>query len=245
MSYDLLGDQSSLLGTGASASVWSAKVRSSGEYVAVKTVCREAYSKDVSHTESDVLWCLQNVPGVVRIIDSFDDGDQEIIIMELCAGLDLQQWSQSEMSLRTIKSIVFNLLLTLRDVHLQGYTHMDIRLENVVAVRAVDADDVSIKLVDFGSSINSNAEAFVDIQNTGKLLYELLTGHRFSGDFAVSSLKSGNDLDDQVCDLMGTLVNVDSMNYIHVTSKAILHGWFRELEPMAPASSRTAGTSTF
>jgi serine/threonine protein kinase len=42
--------------------------------------------------ETDMLARLQNVPGVIRLLECFEDSENVDIITELCAGGDLQKY---------------------------------------------------------------------------------------------------------------------------------------------------------
>lgn len=222
--YDLLGTECCMLGRGASASVWAATARSTGAHVAVKTVDRDAYCS-FAMNEAEVLRNLQSVPGVVRIIDSYSDASNEIIVMELCSGTDLQRWDTEELDTRTVKSILLDLLTILRNIHQLGFAHMDIRLENIIGDKSNITGVTSIKLVDFGSSIESVADAPIDIKNAGILLYELLSGIRFSEE----TYRPFSDLlvsDSTAAELIEMLMNASTDNVKCVIEKAMAHEWF-------------------
>ncbi len=228
--YDLLANNCSLVGAGASASVWTAKSRLTGAYVAVKTVSRQAYSS-VGLNEGEVLRNLQSVPGVVRIVDSYIDADIEVIVMELCSGTDLQRWESDELDTGTVKSIVYDLITVLKNIHNLGFAHMDIRLENIIAEKDSITGGVHMTLVDFGSSIESVADAARDIRNTGILLYELLSGIRFPEGSSCAPLRDLLVEDAAALRLIDILMSANNDNRKSVIEAAIAHEWFRGVVP--------------
>jgi serine/threonine protein kinase len=112
-------------------------------------------------------------PNICKCVDILREGDLIFIVMEKCVGEDLFTWltrrkAQSKReSLRIIRDIAEGLSY----VHRQGWSHSDIKLENVV----MDADGRA-KLIDFGYA--KQARTAGDDEKSGTVLYaapELLT----------------------------------------------------------------------
>ena len=221
--YDLLDGTSILLGSGASGAVWSARRRGDDMKVAVKTCPKPAYNPD-SFTEVDILRSVQSARGVVRVLDGFSDEDNDIIVMELCHGKDLQCWN-SHLTLSEIKIVVYKLLLCLSEVHDMGVTHCDIRLENVIAFQSADGSGVDVTLIDFGSSVRDVGQARVDLHAVGKMISELVSGRRISD--ARPSFVPDDILDDkQAVGLVGLLMSASQANCRRVSELALHHEWF-------------------
>lgn len=225
--YDMMGSESRLIGRGASGCVWSAVCRRSGAIVAVKTVSKPAYGS-TWFPETTLLQRVQNVPGVVRHVESFADEDCEIIVMELCQGSDLQTLQVGELMLCQLKIIFRDLLMCIGEIHHRGISHGDIRLENVIAYFGTNQVSHTIrpciKLIDFGSSISGTAEACVDYISAGKLLFELVIGYRAS----VAEILAYRELHaryENVFDLVKMLLNTTPTNFLQTGKYALNHAW--------------------
>jgi predicted Ser/Thr protein kinase len=217
-SYDVLSDFSRFLGSGASGSVWTARSRIDWREVAVKTVSRPAYTATFP-SEIEILRSVQSVAGVVKLLDSFVDDEYEILVMELCDGMDLQRWNNCLTSIET-RQVVRGLVSSLKEMHEAGVSHGDIRLENIMVSRS-DTGDIKATLVDFGSGALGTAEACVDLHGLGQVVLDLLTGNRDCGSDA-SSLHVDNL---SAFNLVELLMGATAESRIAVLEEAGRHSW--------------------
>lgn len=224
--YDIMAANSRMLGSGASGCVWSGTKRVGGRHVAVKIVDRPAYATFL-HTESTILEQVQGITGVVRLYESFSDNDHEILVLELCHGRDLQSWPTGNLLTSQIQHILRELLFCVNQLHDFGISHGDLRLENVMV--DLTCTDIGaercpcVRLIDFGSSVDTNAEAYVDYVSAGKLLFELMAGYRTSSGEIVAD---STHLDSCAMDLVRLLISTTNANYSENRSHALTHAWF-------------------
>ena len=229
LNYDLIDENSRLIGSGASGSVWSARSRVDSSEVAVKTIPKPAYSADVT-SETELLRSVQTVRGVVKLVQAFSDADNEIIVMELCEGKDLQCWN-NKMTLAQTKHVVFDLLQCLCDVHNVGISHRDVRLENVIAAPSGVEGKMKVTLIDFGSAVGDTAEACIDLHGLATIVSELITGVRCCASedlclpgFVPSELVTTDEL---ALDLVTLLMSATRDSREEVSCRALDHAWFR------------------
>lgn len=127
-------------------------LRDSGETDEV-TVAQNAQKiyllgKDRFLRESRVLAMLQDIPGIVKVYDSFEENNTAYIVMEYVHGMVLDQYvkihhTMPEQVLQMVRQTVDALVA----VHRQGILHRDITPSNLLA-----QEDGSVKLIDFGSA---------------------------------------------------------------------------------------------
>jgi len=164
--------------SGAYGRVWTARCRTSELAVAVKSVKRVAYCRSL-FTEADMLRLCQGSPYVVKYLDSYEDANSFLMVMELCHGQDLQR--SNVVKRQAIKHIVRCLILAVNHMHSRGVAHCDIRHENVVIDYEANGSlhsDFSVKLVDFGSAVRDSAFFSDDLVSIGRLFLSLVTGNR-------------------------------------------------------------------
>ncbi|HEX7135401.1 MAG TPA: serine/threonine-protein kinase, partial [Iamia sp.] len=96
--------------------------------------------------EAEVLRSLDH-PGIVRLLDLVDDGDDVVLVMPYLAGGSLHERvaTQGPMEPEAVQVLADRLLDALAAAHRQGVVHRDIKPENVLFT--ADGDP---RLVDFG-----------------------------------------------------------------------------------------------
>ncbi|QYG93860.1 serine/threonine protein kinase [Iamia sp. SCSIO 61187] len=96
--------------------------------------------------EAEVLRSLDH-PGIVRLLDLLDDGDDVVLVMPYLSGGSLHQRvaTQGPMEPEAVQVLADRLLDALAAAHRQGVVHRDIKPENVLFT--ADGDP---RLVDFG-----------------------------------------------------------------------------------------------
>jgi len=96
--------------------------------------------------EAEVLGSLDH-PGIVRLLDLVDDGDDVVLVMPYLAGGSLHERvaSQGPMDPEAVQVLADRLLDALATAHRQGVVHRDIKPENVLFTAEGEP-----RLVDFG-----------------------------------------------------------------------------------------------
>lgn len=144
----------SLLGSGATGSVYRATRRSDGAAVALKRLHAHVLSaKDARARFVREARALENVesPWVGRILDAFETDHAPVIVMELHAGRSLRAVMDASgpLSDRMVLTISRQLCEALRAIHAAGWVHRDVKPENVMVLEDRSAE-VEIRLLDFG-----------------------------------------------------------------------------------------------
>jgi len=150
-----------MLGKGGFGRVFNAVRKSDGVEVAVKEVVKDSrYKSDNINNnfpaEISLMEQVQNVEGVIKILDCFDTPDCYYIVMEKFNSKDLfdfitEQGPLSEKLGKTMFSEIVSTVIQCRD---SGVLHRDIKDENIL----VDLNTMKTKLIDFGSGCFYNHE---------------------------------------------------------------------------------------
>lgn len=99
--------------------------------------------------ESHLLAQLQEIPNVVRVLDSFEENETAYIVMEYIHGVPLDAWMQSQkMKPGQILDALRPVADALTLLHKQGVVHRDLKPDNML----VEADG-TIRLIDFGAAM--------------------------------------------------------------------------------------------
>merc|ERR1712180_351363 len=144
-----------MLGKGGFGRVFSAVRISDGLEVAIKEVIKDTRYQDDNKVQTDIptevalMQQVQNIPGVIRILDYIDDTDSYYIVMERINSKDLfdfitEHGPLPEQFARNMFSDIVKTVINCRDC---GVLHRDIKDENIL----VDLNTFNIKLIDFGS----------------------------------------------------------------------------------------------
>lgn len=136
------------IGQGASAGVYKALNRETGQHVAIKHINLEIQKrKDVLLTELTTMRSSFH-KNIVNYIDSYLENDQDLwIVMELMSGGSLTNIiSCVVMNEQQIATLSREILEGLNHLHSRGLVHRDIKSDNVLLSR----EDGKVKLTDFG-----------------------------------------------------------------------------------------------
>ncbi|KAL6464504.1 hypothetical protein MHYP_G00268210 [Metynnis hypsauchen] len=169
-----------ILGQGATASVYKARNKKTGELVAVKVFNMASYSRpyEVQMREFEILRKLNHV-NIVKLFDVEEmhmNPKQKVLVMEFCSGGSLLNVLEDPENAFGLPESEF--LIVLRCVvhgmnHLRenGVVHRDIKPGNIM--RQVGEDGRSVyKLTDFGAARElEDDEQFVSIYGTEEYLH--------------------------------------------------------------------------
>ena len=93
---------------------------------------------------------FQNVPGIVRILDSFSENLTAYIVMEYLDGMTLKQYLAEhggKLPYEEAVEFILPVLAALQAVHKEGIIHRDISPDNIFIT-----NDGEVKLLDFGAA---------------------------------------------------------------------------------------------
>ncbi len=117
-------------------------------------------ARELFEREAKTLGRVGNHPQIPRLLDYFEDREQFYLIQEFVKGDNLQQEVKKEGIFNEAKArqVLKELLVILRDIHLQKVIHRDIKPANIIR-REIDD---KLVLIDFGvvkNQVNSVGES--------------------------------------------------------------------------------------
>merc|ERR1712180_42965 len=144
-----------MLGKGGFGRVFSAVRISDGLEVAIKEVIKDDRYQNDNKNETDIptevalMQQVQNIEGVIKILDYIDDTDCYYIVMERINSKDLFDFITEEGPLpeRFASKMFSDIVKTVINCRDCGVLHRDIKDENIL----VDLNTFNTKLIDFGS----------------------------------------------------------------------------------------------
>jgi len=156
-----------ILGKGGFGTVHAAVRRKDGEHVAVKEVVKSSVNLNDNNIPLEVRLMQQvnDVPGVIRMLDFFDMADSFYIVMERvnnCKDLFDFISEQGPLPEALAKRIFHQLVETVIQCHARGVVHRDIKDENIL----IDTTNKNVKLIDFGSGAYLHEETYSEFDGT-------------------------------------------------------------------------------
>ncbi|MES2091534.1 MAG: serine/threonine-protein kinase [Pseudomonadota bacterium] len=176
------------LGEGATSEVFLCRDDFNERDVAVKRVRSAALTDSVDGpvfarffaAEAALVGRL-NHPNVVQIFDATPDPVAPYLVMEYVPGTTLRTHCRPDhlLPLELIVEIGFKCAMALGYVFRQGLIHRDVKPANIMAISNATGVITDVKITDFGSVLNLDADA-TQIHQVGSLAYmapEQIDGH--------------------------------------------------------------------
>lgn len=157
------------LGAGATATVYRARNKRTGQFVALKAMCKDKIQDETMLRNEISIHKVTDHPNILRLLEIFEDDKNLFLVTELCGAGDLWrllQANQDEFSASMISEeeafeILKQVLNSVGYLHSRGIVHRDLKPGNFLCC-APDSDAVDqknlagkiriIKLADFGVS---------------------------------------------------------------------------------------------
>jgi len=158
----------SVIGKGGFGTVFSATRKKDKLQVAVKEVYKAKIIKKTADGKTPLEVALmeqvENVVGVIKIIDFFEMPESFFIVMEKFHCQDLFDYisERGALSEDKARNIFQQLLETILMCHNNGVLHRDIKDENIL----IDVKTEKIKLIDFGSATYLHDGLYNDFEGT-------------------------------------------------------------------------------
>lgn len=181
------------LGKGAYSVVREARDRSSGELFAVKCMAKKSLTKEdrrAVNGEVSILMSLDH-PNIIKVFGVYEDDASVFIVTELLRGGELfdrivqHEYYSEGMAARVVKTMAEALAYCDK----RNVVHRDIKPVNVLLVDP--ADDMSLKLADFGFAVEvggCGAELTETCGTPGYVAPEILKGQPYGREVDMWSL---------------------------------------------------------
>jgi calcium-dependent protein kinase len=138
-----------IIGEGSMGSVAHVTKNSTGKSYAMKTIMFNNITKEMRTelvNEIQIMKMLDH-PGVIRLIETFEEKRRLYLVMELCVGGDLYSRTYNEVA---AKNVAKKLLSAIAYCHSRSIIHRDLKFENILYVN--NELDSELKIIDFGLS---------------------------------------------------------------------------------------------
>ena len=180
------------LGSGAFSVVKLGINKKSGAQTAVKIVSKAKLTEEdleSLYVEIDILGKLDH-PNIIKLFETFDEGNEYLIVTELVAGGELfdRIVSKSHYTEKEARDLVRLFLQTMAYMHGKGVVHRDLKPENLLLVS--DDDDANVKIADFGfaKKVSDLTVNEVACGTPGYVAPEILRGDRYGTEVDIWSM---------------------------------------------------------
>merc|ERR1711892_1224241 len=154
------------IGRGGFGVVYAAERKSDGLEVAVKEVSKDMDTLTNNNVPLEVALMQQvnDVPGVIKLLDYFDTTDSFYIVMERFTSKDLFDFisEQGPLPEALARDLFMQLVDTVSECHDKGVVHRDIKDENIL----IDINTFKTKLIDFGSGTHLEKTVYQEFKGT-------------------------------------------------------------------------------
>ncbi|CAJ1351640.1 unnamed protein product [Effrenium voratum] len=156
------------LGSGATATVFRARNKRTGQYVALKAMCKDRIQDEQMLRNEISIHKATDHPNILRLLEIFEDEKNLFLVTELCGAGDLgrllsascDEFSSSMVSEEEAFEILKQILNSIVYLHGRGIVHRDLKPGNFLCCAPDTSDDKCsvagkirvIKLADFGVS---------------------------------------------------------------------------------------------
>lgn len=141
------------LGSGSFAQVYLATKAESGETFAIKAIARNKLGdvKIQENLDSEIMIMRDYIhPNIVRLFEHYTSANHIYLVLEYCAGGDLQQYIRKfgRLDERTARRFLIQLARGLQFLHSKHLIHRDIKPQNLLLTEM--SDTAIMKIADFG-----------------------------------------------------------------------------------------------
>merc|ERR1711892_1571728 len=154
------------IGRGGFGVVYAAERKSDGLEVAVKEVSKDMDTLTNNNVPLEVALMQQvnDVPGVIKLLDYFDTTDSFYIVMERFTSKDLFDFisEQGPLPEALARDLFMQLVDTVSECHEKGVVHRDIKDKNIL----IDMNTFKTKLIDFGSGAQLKKGVYQEFKGT-------------------------------------------------------------------------------
>ena len=154
------------VGTGSYGEVWRAKDTKEDKIVAIKKMIDIEESTFIR--EKRILTHLNQTAclSIPMIHNTFKHKKAYYIVMDFVEGHTLESWSQIRQHTRNLHLTYLNMITSLAQalmcLHDSGYSHRDLKLQNVIWTGKNSGDPGHVSLVDFGLSCDQRWFSWTD-----------------------------------------------------------------------------------
>ena len=138
-----------IIGRGSQGNIFSSERKRDGREVVIKEVFKNTSSTNMIPNEVKLLQKVQNIEGVIKMLDFINEKDCYYIVMEKineCEDLFQFLNNSGPLTEKFIRKMFHNIVKTVMKCRERGVFHRDIKDENIL----VDLNTYETKLIDFG-----------------------------------------------------------------------------------------------
>eukprot|EP00435_Cladocopium_sp_Y103_P031265 s200_g7.t2 len=209
------------LGSGATATVYRAKNKRTGQDVALKAMCKDRIQDEQMLRNEISIHKATDHPNILRLLEIFEDEKNLFLVTELCGAGDLgrlliagqDEFSSTMVSEEEAFEILKQILNSIVYLHSRGIVHRDLKPGNFLCCAPDSKHRLTRKCGTDGFMApeiirNQPYDQKADIFSVGCILHWLLTGHapkaKEDGSYVMSKIRL-NFVSDEARDLVQQL----------------------------------------